>query len=601
MLIASPSLWMGYSQDDHIFRLAFQGAPDLHEMQAAPWNTYCFSDGDPERITAMMNRGVFPWWTAPEWRVNFFRPIAALSIYCDFLLFGDSPFFMHLHSVLLFGLLVAAVALLYCRVMTELPKAFLWAALFYALCGGHGIPVAWISHRNSLYAVLFATLSLLAHIEWRRASCTDRRKSASYFLVASLALYAMALFSAELAFGFLGYFAAYSLFLDERNCAVRINSAATLIRRFFPLGGIAAIITIWLCVYLATGHGAKGSWFYIDPSKDPLHFFAETMERYPVLLFGLLSGVDSLLYMVWPQSGQWLHMGIALSAIAFVAWATAPLLRVSAHARFWAFGAATSLAPICAAMPSNRLLQTSAIGGLAFMAIVITGIRVRASWIPSMGLRRTATIAMAPWFLAASLVVSPIVFITSMVSIGVLGEVEDQLRHTVPAESGMGRHVIVMNAPLDVVGIMPPFAIAADGESLPESWLCLHAGPSDIEVERIDEQRLRVTSADRFVNRPCSQLFRDPVTHPFRVGDEIILKDATVTVERVAADGRPESVVFQFDKALSDPSWTWLAMKDSTYVTFEPPAIGSKAVLHGLDLRVTGRIIAHAIGRVFQN
>jgi hypothetical protein len=119
-------------------------------------------------------------------------------------------------------------------------------------------------------------------------------------------------------------------------------------------------------------------------------------------------------------------------------------------------------------------------------------------------------------------------------------------------------------------------------------------------VERIDAQRLRVSAADNFMNKPCSQLFRDPITHPFHVGDEIALKDATVTVESVTTDGRPQSVVFLFKDALGSSEWTWLAMENGVYVPFDPPAIGSTKKVHGLDLPILMRIITQAFADVFQ-
>src|SRR5205823_5741641 len=69
--------------------------------------------GDPERTTRVMDLGFFPWWTYPGLKAEFCQVVTVWTHRLDYWLWPDSPILMHLHSLLWFGALVAAVACLY--------------------------------------------------------------------------------------------------------------------------------------------------------------------------------------------------------------------------------------------------------------------------------------------------------------------------------------------------------------------------------------------------------------------------------------------------------------------------------------------------------
>ena len=73
-------------------------------------NLFIFFDGDPAKIRAAMDQGWVPWWTSPNLRHASLRYLSVLTMQLDYLLWPNSPFLMHLHSLLWLGALVVAAA-----------------------------------------------------------------------------------------------------------------------------------------------------------------------------------------------------------------------------------------------------------------------------------------------------------------------------------------------------------------------------------------------------------------------------------------------------------------------------------------------------------
>src|SRR6478672_7125352 len=83
-----PALFSGWRLDDYFHRAAFLRPPALSGLrgalpEASPAGLFRFSDGDRAHVRAALELGTFPWWTCPEWRAQFFRPLAALTHWLD--------------------------------------------------------------------------------------------------------------------------------------------------------------------------------------------------------------------------------------------------------------------------------------------------------------------------------------------------------------------------------------------------------------------------------------------------------------------------------------------------------------------------------------
>src|SRR5690606_2516055 len=106
------------------------------------------------------------------------------------------------------------------------------AALLYVIDDARGLPVSWLSARNSLLTVLFGLLVLLYHDRFRRSG------NWLWSAVATLCL-CVGLLCAEAAVSVGGYLAAYALFLDR----------GPLLRRFLRLAPYGIVVVVWQVVY----------------------------------------------------------------------------------------------------------------------------------------------------------------------------------------------------------------------------------------------------------------------------------------------------------------------------------------------------------------
>jgi len=63
----------------------------------------------------LLEEGVFGWWTAPDFRMSFWRPLSSLTHVLDHVLWPRSFILAHVHSMAWFVALLVAVAMLYRR------------------------------------------------------------------------------------------------------------------------------------------------------------------------------------------------------------------------------------------------------------------------------------------------------------------------------------------------------------------------------------------------------------------------------------------------------------------------------------------------------
>jgi hypothetical protein len=220
VLVALPSLAGGLAVDDHWHKIMLSHDPAWRSVTKSWYELFTFYDGDPERTHRILDIGLSPWWTDPELRLAFFRPVTAATHAADYALWPTHPWIMHVHSMVWFAALVAVAGWTYRRLLPGWAGSL--AGLLYALDHNHGIPVAWIANRNSLVAGVFAIAALGAH----DVAVREKRAAARWTLGSALLL-ALALASGESALAVGGYLVAYALFLDERPWADKVVSRRT--------------------------------------------------------------------------------------------------------------------------------------------------------------------------------------------------------------------------------------------------------------------------------------------------------------------------------------------------------------------------------------
>ena len=62
-----------------------------------------------------MDKGKIPWWANSELKIAFWRPLTSLTHYIEYRFLENHVWLMHLHSILIYGLVAGMAALLYRR------------------------------------------------------------------------------------------------------------------------------------------------------------------------------------------------------------------------------------------------------------------------------------------------------------------------------------------------------------------------------------------------------------------------------------------------------------------------------------------------------
>src|SRR4051794_3284408 len=202
-LLALPTLGIGFYSDDWMFLAIFERALPLFGSR---FDLYHFASGGPGVIREQVRLGMLPWWTDPDIKIHFFRPLSSALLSLDHALFGLHAVGYHVHAVLWFVLLVAVVGLFFRTVLPRSMAAL--GLLLFAADGTHAEPLAWLADRHMVVAGVLALAPLALYIRHREASRSGLTSSgASRFLLA--AGFAVALMAGEAALGAVAYWLSY--------------------------------------------------------------------------------------------------------------------------------------------------------------------------------------------------------------------------------------------------------------------------------------------------------------------------------------------------------------------------------------------------------
>ena len=99
-VLALPSVVVSRFGDDYGQLLAVEGSTSPFKGVFSKYDEFVFSDGDPQHVRALVERGGLPWWSHPRLKIAFFRPLSSALMVMDHALFGRGTFGPHLHSAL---------------------------------------------------------------------------------------------------------------------------------------------------------------------------------------------------------------------------------------------------------------------------------------------------------------------------------------------------------------------------------------------------------------------------------------------------------------------------------------------------------------------
>jgi hypothetical protein len=554
MLLVLPSLAGGLAVDDHIHRVAVHGHAAVPSTPRSGFDLFGFFDGNPQTTRALTDR-ILGLWTIPgDIRIAFLRPLSSLTHAFDHVVWPGHPWVMHLQNVVWYGLLVYAAGVAIRRTLGTGATAAV-AVLLFAIDDNHGMPVGWISNRNTLMAAVFGVVALVAYDKARQDDWRIGRWLAPL-------CFGLALLSAEAGIAAGGYLVAHALFVSRDRWHARVLSLV-------PFGLVAVV---WRIAYVALGRGAEGTDLYLDPAVNPLAFAQATAEHLPTLLLGQFLPVPAELWTLLSDAGQmWLAVigTVALTAIGLVVW---PLLRSNPQARFWTAGAVLATIPACATFPNDRLLVLTGIGGAVLVTQVLAHVWVAGPGWFGPARRRPVLVLAVVWALTHA-VVAPVLLPVRSLVITFIERTTAAASQSLPADEAFSsQQLVIVNTPDPFVSMYVLLRRASLAEPVPASVRILAMTDGTVSVTRTDDRTLVLRSESGMVRRPADLMLRSRDAR-FQVGDVVTLEGFQAEVLAVDDDG-PTQVRFQFARPLDDPALRWVAWRGQRYEPFEPPPVG---------------------------
>ncbi len=563
LVLALPTLGMGFNLDDHIHLLILEGRWPL----GSPFDLFRFAGGSPEGMRRIVQEGPYPWWTLPELKIAFWRPLSSALEALDYRLFGRNALGYHLHSLAWYLGLVAIFGSLLRRLVPGALGGL--ALLLFAVDDAHLLPVGWISNRNALVSTAFALAGVWMHLEWREARRT-------WALPVSLGALAMGLLAGETALGLFAYLLAYEL----------LGARGTLAERLRAVAPAAVLAVIYLGVYKALGYGAYGSTMYVDPVSEPGRYLGAALGRVPALIGGLL-GVPVDLWGLSLESRPVL-VGLGLGGLGLLVY----LLRKAwpglaeeerRHCRWLAAGAVLSLLPVASAMPMGRLLLVPGLGASVLLSVVL----LQAWRSRKQGWRPRGVAITAAVLALMNLVLAPLSWPAMSMMIPQLGATHEQLAERLGRELDSPRlssQRVVLLDPRDLnATLYVPIFWAKQGRTLPRSWWPLSLALKPVIVTRtgLSSLELELSQGGHFLAGEIEQALRSP-KYPLGTGAQVKLEGMQVTVLAADAQG-PTRLGFEFDTPLEDPSLVFLHTRAGELTRFTPPPVGTRIDLASLS------------------
>lgn len=361
-----PSGFASFIADDFMQWAMLKGSPVLHELgfeKAQPdkplaqglLDGFHFFSAGASTLDTYRTYGNLPWWSGDDISMVPFRPLAALTHWFDYTWFQDRLWLHQLHSLAYYLLLSALLYVLYRKLalhpetcakgdqqsmMVVAALATLMVIVDFSLTRSF----LWVVARNSYMACAIGVGSLICFIHWRE-------QNKVYWLLASMLLFVAALLTAEAALAVAAYMGAYVLCMERKS----------LLRKFIILLPVIAVILLWRYGYSQQGFGALNIAQYIDPARSPLEFGANVLFVFPLIVFSLMTGLDSLIVFFHPTQ-QWIPVALAWGFTLLGILLIRPLLRRNAVDRFWFIGS------IVAAIPGTALISAES-RTMTFVAI----------------------------------------------------------------------------------------------------------------------------------------------------------------------------------------------------------------------------------------
>jgi hypothetical protein len=523
------------------------GLPDL----------FVFLEGGGQDLSGFAEPLV-PWWTSPETRLAFWRPLSSLLVLFDVAVLKEGATALHVHSLLWYLALVGAVGLLYRALLPRSPRLQAVALSVFAMEDAHWLPIGWASNRNALVAGTFGVLAAWAHVRWRQDRWTAGALLAPVLLAA-------ALLSGEIGLSAFVLLACWQLFADPRTTGPA---------RLLPLLPVAVVVLGWLGLWSALGYGAEASALYTDPSQSPVEFLLKAPGRWLSLIGAALLPIPAAGWL----AGTWLRLVLALQGLCALGLAVVVARRIgpwlqreqaSTAVSWGALAGAAALLPALATYPLDRMLLLPGVG-LALPVAAVMSALWDARYSESPGPQ--AALAGKLGFLVAlvHLIGPGFAWHITSGSAKEGGEILEAAVAQMPVDDAAlaGQHLMLLNGSDPNVALYLPHHRERAGLSRPDVWGVVTMSPADHVVWRSGPHSLgfRVDDPDAppVTEVPLVRLLRDS---PFPVGQPI----RRPGLEVVAQDEQAREIHVTFDRALDDPGLVLLTWEGDRFAQWTPP------------------------------
>ncbi len=536
-----PVLGTGLLADDHYHRFLVERMPaDFGKTL----NLFGLVRG-PEEVEVLRKHGILPWWTSDGLRIDFFRPVPSLGHALDYALFGDHPWVAHLHSLLVYLGLVAAVSALYRR-FTSFGVALLATAIF-AVDDAHALCVSWIANRADLIGALFLVLGLLRWLEFRaRGRARDGALAALLFALAVLSKESSVVFPAVLL----------------------LHAVCFRAPRPPRVGIVVAFVAVALYVawYAHAGHGPRSAYYAGASGLATLAGLATTSILFHAVI--LATGIPLHALAADPVRQQpLLALALLLVTLLFVV-AVVRLVWHEAATRFFAGFTFVTLLLLITGFPDPRLLTLPSIGFSYLAARLVVELLSRVE-----RPMRVAGVVLA----SAHLVLAPALVQTCTSVLRELSasrnELEDGVSAALDGAGGAETDVLVLNlhhreasavATLPLVftqgGVDPTATLHGEAPYLARIDRAFAAQRVHLHVLSFlgDDVRFTLLGPRAFTLEPASGSYLPSLFERlyltrtrFVVGEVVALPAYRATIEAVDAEGLPTRVRFDLPRPLS--------------------------------------------------
>jgi hypothetical protein len=571
---------------------------------------FTFSTGDPVRNHLDMETGLAPWWTSPSYRMNFFRPLVAVTHWVDYTLWPQQKWLMHAQCSLWFAGSIVAVGFLFRRVFAHaadtIPgkrldssaehsgrcrridaphsEAGRWTAaaaaglatLFFALRDEHAVTIAWVANRNLLIMTFFGALAWMLHSRWRQ-------QGSRLAAAAAPVCFGLALLSGEAAASIGGCLLAYAIVLDRGTSRSRLLSLV-------PCGLVGVA---WFLMYKSLHCGARDSGMYLDPTQDVSAYAAGFLKRAPVYLassFGF-SSVNGLTFS--RPVMQPIIVATSAGGLVLIAGVLFPVVCRDRLLQFFTLCLVPAIAPLCAGLATDRLMMIFNIPASGLTARFIQLVFNRAVHLPSAAWWRSSARWLASSWLVAHTLFAAIMLPLGILAFGAFGAAFLKAVHSPALDQAnlAAQDLILINAPDGTYPLFLSFARSDQNLPRPKCIRMIGSSLSRFVVSRPDACTLVVNMPDGMLPDVFSRMYRDLAHNPLAAGTRIDLPRFTVTLLEDARDGEPTRIACRFPVPLEDASLCLVEWHDGRFVPFVPPEVGgarhvdpaSKWTLYHLD------------------